>query len=300
MKILIGIDGSAGSFTAAEQVGRLVAADRDELLLYFSPPMIEIGDGLVAPEILRKAQESFTQAVFAEALGKLPEPVRAKCQTILGDADPRGEILEICKARNIDLLAVGARGLGPLESLLLGSVSRSLVQSSRIPVFVARPVAVATAPGLKVLVATDGSARDTAIANVIGKIAWPPGTEGTCCTVVESMFALKTPAWLTKHARSPEVEAMAKAWRDEHETDKAQRRTEVTAFSEQLPAAFRQPPLVLEGHAAEQIVATVKANSVGLVVLGAYADSSLMTHLLGSTTNAVLAHAPCSILVVPR
>ena len=38
MKVLIGVDGSSNSFAAVEFVGRLLSAERDELVLLFATP----------------------------------------------------------------------------------------------------------------------------------------------------------------------------------------------------------------------------------------------------------------------
>lgn len=38
MKVLIGVDGSPMSYVAVEFAGRLLSADKDEILLVYSPP----------------------------------------------------------------------------------------------------------------------------------------------------------------------------------------------------------------------------------------------------------------------
>jgi nucleotide-binding universal stress UspA family protein len=48
--------------------------------------------------------------------------------------DPADVLLRI--SRNVDLIVCGSRGYGPLRSVLLGGVSRRLVDESRCPVLV--------------------------------------------------------------------------------------------------------------------------------------------------------------------
>ena len=44
MKVLIGVDGSSNSFAAVEFVGRLLSAERDELVLLYAVPEMSIAD----------------------------------------------------------------------------------------------------------------------------------------------------------------------------------------------------------------------------------------------------------------
>ena len=47
-------------------------------------------------------------------------------------------ILELIASEEIDLLATGTRGMGPLAELLLGSVSDKLIQLADCPVLLSR------------------------------------------------------------------------------------------------------------------------------------------------------------------
>ena len=57
--------------------------------------------------------------------------------------------------------------------------------------------------------------------------------------------------------------------------------------------------LVVEGNPAEKIIATAKAEADDLVVVGRTPTDPLSRWLLGSTSEAVLMHAPASVLLVP-
>ena len=66
-------------------------------------------------------------------------------------------------------------------------------------------------------------------------------------------------------------------------------------------AAEQGVPLTTEvrtGHAAQQIVRTAREGGFDLIVLGAKGHSRIHDFLLGSTTDRVIDHAPCSVLVV--
>ncbi|MBI4498098.1 MAG: universal stress protein [Chloroflexi bacterium] len=55
---------------------------------------------------------------------------------------------------------------------------------------------------------------------------------------------------------------------------------------------------VRAGNAAQQIVQAAREGNVDLVVLGARGHSIIRDFLLGTTTDRVTHHAPCSVLVV--
>jgi len=60
-----------------------------------------------------------------------------EAETEVLEGDPAGRILELARLRDVDLIVVGSRGLGPVAGALLGSVSREVVQRADRPVLVA-------------------------------------------------------------------------------------------------------------------------------------------------------------------
>lgn len=56
--------------------------------------------------------------------------------------------------------------------------------------------------------------------------------------------------------------------------------------------------LLKEGHIVQQIIKTAKEGSFGLIVIGARGISRIREFLLGSTTDGVIHHATCPVLVV--
>src|SRR5690606_8889443 len=69
-----------------------------------------------------------------------------------------------------DLLVVGPRGRGGLESILLGSVSQSLLHAMPTAILVAREP---MGPPRHVLLASDGSASSRAAATFLGRFPLP-------------------------------------------------------------------------------------------------------------------------------
>jgi nucleotide-binding universal stress UspA family protein len=119
--------------------------------------------------------------------------------------------------------------------------------------------------------------------------------------VVASMFAGSVPEWLQQQARSAEVEQMVQSWAREHDEEIRSMREQMEAFTANMATPCRRTePIVVEGEPADVILSTLAREKIDLVVVGAYRKNWLTSTLLGSTSEAVLNHAGCSVLVVPH
>jgi nucleotide-binding universal stress UspA family protein len=238
------------------------------------------------------------EAVFAESRSHLPAEYRAKVQTILGTQKPiRGVIAAVSDWR-ADVVCVGSRGLGPIQSMLLGSVASAVVQTVQIPVLVAREFSSAEPQGLRVLLAYDRTNAATQAA-ALNNFAWPAGSKAQLVDVIDALPA-PLPAWMEKRARSADAEAMAEAWVHEHQEEKQECVERLQAFRKSLPQIFQScTPVVAEGHPAEQILRVAAESNTDLIVVGKSSRTLYQRVMLGSTSRAVLQQAGCSVLVVP-
>lgn len=295
MKILIGVDGSASSLDAVRLVGRLIDPAADDIAIYFSPAQLEhqlsgrprsIIDGAAA-------------ALFEETCRILPRSHAAKKMEMIASSRPAAVgILESAAGWHADLVVVGARGSGSLERLLLGSVSRAVLHGSALPVLVVR-TPPAEDRGLRVLVCHHPQSA-AAVAAALGRLHWPAGTEARVIGVTESLLAGPLPSWLEKRVRDPDTAAIAQAWQKEHADEVAALAKVLGGFRETLPAAFRRgEPIVAEGNPGEKIVAAARQDGDDLIVVGRTPTDSFSRWLLGSTSEAVLAHSHASVLLVP-
>ena len=75
---------------------------------------------------------------LAEAAAVLRSQVR-KVTTVMPTGAPAATILKEAEAHDSDLIVVGARGLGTLKRMALGSVSESVLRHAKCPVLVVRP-----------------------------------------------------------------------------------------------------------------------------------------------------------------
>jgi nucleotide-binding universal stress UspA family protein len=309
MKVLIGVDGSSNSFAAVEFVGRLLSAERDELVLLFATPAMTFDDERLDPAIEQRARSALSRTVLEAALARLPEAwqQRVKQRDATGSASKA--LLDAIESESADLVAVGFRGTsGILEDFMLGSVSRAIVHSAKIPALVVRtnpateePAKQSPGPATKrmhVLAAYDEPQYAERAANVLKKFTWPPETKGWVMTVVQPMYVTALPDWV-KMQRDPDVAAMATAWETEHHQHLQSARVELEKFRATLPECFAQSELIVaEGRPAEEVLAQIRERAIDLAVLGSRGRGALQRLLLGSTSEQVLREAPCSVLIV--
>lgn len=114
------------------------------------------------------------------AVGLMDEKQRALSD--LGDIDadatygePREQLAHY--SRHLDLLLVGSRGYGPVDSLFEGSSSRHLARHSRCPLVVVAPSvpAMQSSSGPTIVVGYDGSAAALAALETAAREATPRG-----------------------------------------------------------------------------------------------------------------------------
>src|SRR3972149_5943407 len=139
MKVLVGVDGSSNSFAAVECVGRLLSPDRDELVVLFAAPAVSFDDERLDAEVAERARSSFSRAILDAALERLPEPWRQRAQPSEVVGSPGDALLTAVDELGADLIVVGFRGTTSLiEQFMLGSVSRTVVHSAKVPVLVVK------------------------------------------------------------------------------------------------------------------------------------------------------------------
>jgi nucleotide-binding universal stress UspA family protein len=132
-RVVVGIDGSPGSKKALRWACDYVDLVDGELdlvgvwtqkITYGLPPVTMTYD----PRPAHEAQLEEARSVATLA------PERLATETVQGAAGPA----LVRRAKDADLLVVGARGLGGISGMLLGSVSTYCVHHATVPVVVVR------------------------------------------------------------------------------------------------------------------------------------------------------------------
>jgi nucleotide-binding universal stress UspA family protein len=297
MKVLIGIDGSENSFAAVALAGRLLAPGRDQVALYHSCGPVDLGEQ-VDKSLQERACQAVSKVIFDEATKRLPAAMQASVETRVDNQGAQTALTDAAESIQAELIVLGARGLGRMQGLLLGSVSSNAVRSSHVPVLVARGNSADASP-LRVLLAYDRihAAQHAAF---LGKLAWPQSARGTVAAVIEPMLPSHLPDWIVKRARDADTEAMSQVWVREHKEERDAKEKELLDYVKSLPSPFQNnPPVVVEGNPAEQLLELIEREQPSIVVVGKAMKNFFDRLFLGSVSEKILGHAGCSVLVIP-
>ena len=196
-------------------------------------------------------------------------------------------VVSLAEQSDADVIVVGSRGHGTLETMLLGSVSSEIVDHAHVPVLVARGRTVE-----RVVFAWDGSDRaETAVRPLV---EW--GLFGRAHVDVLSVADAEPPWWV--RAGMVSEETAAEAYHEAAEPSRRQHEEMAEQMADRLrTAGLDAVPLSREGDPAQTIVAFAEAHEVDLIVLGSHGRTGLQRLLMGSVARNVLLHAHCSVLL---
>jgi nucleotide-binding universal stress UspA family protein len=151
-RVMLVTDGSASSQQAVQFLGKLPlpVAARLRVMHVLPPPpipmmivMTTMGNVPIASQdsgeaaALRAKEEKEGQALV-ESTCKALQAMGKPAEGFLKRGDAATEIMAVVKEQNIDLLVTGSRGLSPIRSWMMGSVSRKMVHYSGCSVLMVR------------------------------------------------------------------------------------------------------------------------------------------------------------------
>jgi nucleotide-binding universal stress UspA family protein len=144
-RVLIAVDGSEQALAAVRFVADLplepgtivqlvgvVVPPQYPLTVEFATPELVAGLTGIMEDERRRLAAALVQAEDALRL----RPVTIECGGSTGNAAE--EIVAAAERGDADLIVVGARGLGPVKRLLLGSVSGRVLHQARVPVLIVK------------------------------------------------------------------------------------------------------------------------------------------------------------------
>jgi nucleotide-binding universal stress UspA family protein len=140
-KILVGLDGSAGSARALDWAIELARALHAEIVAVHVAELLTpsaLGLGLAPIDLPDNWAEDLRQRFENDWTAPL-QTAGLHYQTVFETGAPAPTLIAIARAQHPDLIVTGSRGLGGFGELLLGSVSHQLVMHAQIPVVVIPP-----------------------------------------------------------------------------------------------------------------------------------------------------------------
>ncbi|WP_128774381.1 universal stress protein [Actinomyces oricola] len=286
--ILVGVDGSPESLGAVDWAVARASCEgwRVHILCAYSLPSFttaSLDGGYAALD--DSAIRSGAQAVVDEAVARV-QGAGVTVTSSLETGDPAGVLVDL--SAEAAMAVVGTRGGGGFADRLLGTVSSALPAHSRCPAVVVphHTEGAAYTPVKRIVVGVDGSgsARKALRRAVREAEVW--GAELTAIAAVPMATGAGALAWLPAAVDREQVLTDVRSGLERAVADALEGHPGVTVRRH-----------ALDGNAAELLAEF--STAVDLVVVGSRGRGGFSGLLLGSTSQGVLSHASCPVLVVP-
>jgi nucleotide-binding universal stress UspA family protein len=290
MKILVATDGSADALDAMEWLEHVPVPDDASVDVVSVMPYPTPTDAAVALAWSEVRAES--ERVVDDGVRRLSKRRPTVTGRVLGGAEPREAIMDAARQASADLIVMGARGLGAVASMLLGSVSLGVTRHAPCPVLVCKG---APRPVRTVTVALDGSEDSRAALDFFAALPLSADLAVRLVGVVEPFRYPTTAPGIIGGALRAAVQDIENERRQTLETALA---PAVNALRPRLRKLIVTLPT---GQPAATILREAEAHGSDLIVVGARGLGALERIALGSVSEAVLRHATVPVLVVrPR
>jgi nucleotide-binding universal stress UspA family protein len=146
---------------------------------------------------------------------------------------------------------------------------------------------------MKVLLATDGTKQSDAAVKILDRFCLNDGDEVKIITVIDMAVPMTIDIYGGFLPDTTELEKIAK--------ENAAKVLEETAKSVQGCCRSENVAITTEalfGSPESRIVETAEQDGTDLIIIGSHGYKAWERLLLGSTSDSVVRHAPCSVLVV--
>ncbi len=284
MKIVIGIDWSEQAFAAVREVFALYAPHEVVLvhgidLSIFRHPVMAQAANLQGYEEFRRAMQDAGRQLIERTSALVPSDTPS-VRKIYDFARPAAFLLDAARKVNPDLIAVGARGRGPVSELLLGSVSHRILMHSTCPTLIVKGEA---RPPKRVLVAVEGTEDAQRIRTWLINHPFRTPTELVVTTVIEQ-----------PHLTDPASIFVFDSWAEsasQYAEDLV--KTTAAALADHQYTVTTQ---ILNGDPASVIAA--QGEAFDLLVVGSHGRTGADRFLLGSVSHSITHRSIRPVLVV--
>ena len=137
--IVVGLDGSTGSRGALELAITLARAAHAEVIAVHVAHLVHYAPALYGLEPTPPTPAEWRPDLEAKFQSEWCEPLHTsglRYQMVFAEGRPAPTLIEVARKHRASMLAVGSRGAGGFNELLLGSVSHQLVTHAAVPVLV--------------------------------------------------------------------------------------------------------------------------------------------------------------------
>ena len=296
--ILVCCDGSETSLQAAQAAVALALKQHSRVTLLYVldlsgaiPPRIGVWEGASGPREVAHYRQRAREVIERPAARFLLDAGLAyEWRFEIGH--PVGKILEVAKEQDVDLIAMGTRGLSGWKRLLLGSVSDGVLNHAPCSVLLVHGKSAMHGSQAfeHILLVSDGSEGADAAARVAVETAQTFATSLRALNVVEPFSlgpAMTSDDYALITTTDPErVEA--------HYMAHLRSSLSALVASSGVYCTYHQE----RGPAEETIVCFAKEHGSDLIVMGSRGLGGFERMLVGSVSTYVAHHATCPVLIV--
>ncbi|MFE9746702.1 universal stress protein [Saccharothrix saharensis] len=278
--IVVGVDGSQSALTAVRWAAEEAARHRVPLALVHAYLLPKRGypDVVVTSSQVRAAFEDQGRQWLETAAASVRDLVPDVGTSVVA-AQPAAAM--IAASEGARLVVLGSRGLGGFLGMVVGSVAVAVATHGRSPVAVVRGPHPATGP---VVLGVDGSpAGETAIAQAFEAAS------------VRDAPLTALLAWTPLLAGTPYADKVRVHWDEVEEEQRQLLAQRLAGWQEEYPDVAVDRRVVRERATKALIDASRDAQ---LLVVGSRGRGGFAGLLLGSTSQALVYHASCPLMVV--
>lgn len=296
MRILCAVDGSECSQWGVQTLRALAEREPEHvaLLHVINKSSLQAAKGKMLPAEKRAlvAMEKAGQLLLREAerlakvaLGQAATGPSTAFHQVLAYGPIAATIAHQARRWRADLILLGSRGLSDIKGFLLGSVSRRVASTAPCSVLVVKEPCSALR---RVTLAVDDSKQSRAAAQFLHSQILPDSAAVTILSSAESPVTDLAARYLSASQLSdltqPVMERTTKLVNSLRDDFIKEGHTATTA--------------VQMDHVIDTIVKHVEADHADLLVVGSRALTKSERLYLGSVSESLLRHAPCSVLIV--
>ena len=286
MKVLVAIDGSPQSSYSVQALAHF--RPLEEVILVHALPLPNLDHPMITPEMrdqaIKEVEDQLRpegEALLDKAVADLPSGIET-VHRIHQTGSPSTVILDTAESAKPDLILMGARGLGPIKELVLGSVShRVLLHASCSTLILKAPL-----PTLRhILIPIEGKEDGERILKYVFSIPFitPPRL------TVLSVWPQPQLPWPITLGQSKLLEDRA--------LDHAREIAEDIAKQAQ-DKNFTSEATVGLGDPAFAILEQAKLLKPDLLMVGSHGRKGISRFLLGSVSHTLVHQSPHPVLVV--
>jgi nucleotide-binding universal stress UspA family protein len=282
--IVVGYDESLSSKAALKEASLRVKEHGGKICLVHAV-YFDQEEFAVLPSQVEKRFD-FGSAVCKVAKQNLQDDfgLNGSVESYVCQGEPPEVILETAAARKADLITLGTYGRKGLKRLLMGSVTSQVILNAACDVLVVKKECTKCAGSFtSLLVPYDGSESSKKALVRAAEVSKADGAEVSVLYVI------------------PRYEEMVDFFKTESISKSLYREAEKIAEEAKKLASdlnLSIKAIVQEGHTGEKIVEIADKLKSDLIVMATHGWRGMDKAILGSTTERIIAHANCPVLIV--